>query len=154
VDIHREHYLEIRDRSDRRLVTTIEVLSPTNKATGPDRDQYLAKRREILASRTHFVEMDLRRGGNRPPLEGLPDCDYYVMVSRYSDRPQVGAWPIGLDEPLPTIPIPLGEPDESVELSLQAALHRAYDAANIYASEPQPSLDAADAAWARQFITR
>lgn len=158
VDIHREHYLEIRDRRDRRLVTTIEVLSPTNKSTGPDRDQYLAKRREILASRTNFVEIDLRRGGNRPPLAGLPECDYYVMVSRYRDRPQVGAWPIGLRDRLPSIPVPLGEPHESVELSLQAALHRAYDAANygkyIYATEPQPPLEPADAAWARQYVAQ
>jgi hypothetical protein len=68
--------VEIRDRRDRRVVTAIEILSPTNKASGPNRDSYLAKRRELLGSTTHFVEIDLRRGGQRPPLENLPDCDY------------------------------------------------------------------------------
>jgi hypothetical protein len=156
VDIHREHFLEIRDRRDRRLVTVIEVLSPTNKTPGPDRDQYVSKRREILGSRTHLVEIDLRRGGVRPPLDGLPECDYYVLVSRYQDRPEVGVWPQRLRDPLPTIPVPLTDPDEFVSLDLQRALHQAYDAANygkyIYADRPQPALPPADAQWAEQLL--
>jgi hypothetical protein len=158
VDIHREHFLEIRDRRDRRLVTVIEVLSPTNKTPGPDRDQYLAKRREILGSRTHLVEIDLRRGGVRPSLQGLPDCDYYVLVSRYLDRPDVAVWPQSLRDPLPTIPVPLSEPSELVSLDLQQALHQAYDAANygkyIYADRPQPPLRPSDAAWAEQIAAK
>jgi hypothetical protein len=30
------------------------------------------------------------------PIEGLAQCDYYVMVSRASDRPDVGLWPMRL----------------------------------------------------------
>jgi hypothetical protein len=157
VDVFREYHVEIRDRRDRRVVTAIEILGPTNKASGPNRDSYLAKRRELLGSTTHFVEIDLRRGGQRPPLENLPDCDYYVMVSRYRDRPRIGVWPIDLREKLPTIKVPLADPDESVPLDLQAALHQVYDAANygkyIYESEPQPPLSAEAAAWAAHVLS-
>jgi hypothetical protein len=138
------------------VITVIELLSPANKAAGPDHEQYLAKRGEILGSMTHLVEVDLRRGGLRPPLENLPSCDYCVMVSRYAERPTVGFWPIGLRDPLPKIPIPLADPGELVPLDLQEALHRAYDAAHygkyIYHDLPQPPLSAEDTAWARQFV--
>src|SRR5262245_35822405 len=41
VDVERHSLLEIRDRRNRELVTVIELLSPTNKRRGPDREQYL-----------------------------------------------------------------------------------------------------------------
>jgi hypothetical protein len=158
VDIERQSYLEIRDRQTRQVITVLELLSPSNKYAGPDRDQYISKRREILATGVHLVEIDLLRGGPRVPLEGLPPCAYYVMVSRYVERPQVELWPISLREPLPTIPIPLREPDPDARLDLQQVLHRIYDAAGyedyIYASTPQPQLSAEDAAWAQQFLPR
>lgn len=156
VDAFREHHVEIRDLRNRRLVTAIEVLSPTNKTPGANRELYLGKRHELLASTTHFVEIDLRRGGERPPLKDLPDCDYYVMVSRARDCPRLGGWPIHLRDPLPTIRVPLADPDESVRLDLQAALQQVYDAANygnyIYQSQPQPPLQADDAAWASEVV--
>lgn len=156
VEVYRELHVEIRDRRDRRIVTAIEVLSPTNKTPGPNRELYLAKRSELLGSSTHFVEIDLRRGGRRPPLENLPDCDYYVMVSRSTDRPRVGVWPLRLADPLPTFKVPLAGEEEFAKLDLQAALHRVYDTANygkyIYESQPQPPLSAAKATWAKQLI--
>jgi len=50
VDVERLSFVEIRDRRDRQLVTVVELLSPSNKRQGPDREQYLAKRRQLLAS--------------------------------------------------------------------------------------------------------
>ena len=38
VEIERHAVIEIRDRLDRQLVTMIEVLSPSNKRYGPDRE--------------------------------------------------------------------------------------------------------------------
>jgi hypothetical protein len=148
--------VEIRDRVDRRLITVIELLSPTNKYAGPDREQYLAKRGQLLASGTHFVEIDLLRGGPRLPLENLPECDYYVLVSRAEERPEAGLWPLRLRERLPVIPVPLRAPHPDAQLDLQALLHRIYDAAgyedDIYTGEPQPRLTPDDATWAGQFL--
>ncbi len=106
-DIEHHSYLEIRDRRDRSLITFIEVLSPSNKRLGPDREQYLAKRRQLFASGVHLVEIDLLRVGPRLPLVELPDCDYCILVSRVEERPRVGIWPLRLRERLPLIPVPL-----------------------------------------------
>jgi len=158
VDIERSAYIEIRQRQGLELVTVIEVLSPSNKQAGGDRDQYLAKRRQLLSSATHLVEIDLLRGGARMPLDGLPDCDYCVTVSRAEERPRVGIWPIGLPERLPNIPIPLKAPDADVTVDLQSLLQRVYDAAGyadyIYNGKPKPSLTGEAATWAQQFISQ
>ena len=155
VDVERHAFLEIRDRGNRQLVTVLELLSPSNKRPGPDREQHLAKRQQLLVSSVHLVELDLLRGGPRLPMEHLPPCDYCVMVSRSEDRPQVGLWPLGLRDKLPTIPVPLLAQERST-LDLQSALHQAYDAAGyedyIYANAPTPPLQGADAEWAQRLI--
>ena len=107
MDIERLGFVEIRDRESWQVVTVLELLSPANKYAGPDREQYLAKRAQILNSAIHFIELDFRRGGPRLPLEGLGECDYYALVSRFEDRPQAGVWPIRLTDRLPVIPVPL-----------------------------------------------
>jgi hypothetical protein len=156
VDVERHSSLEIRDRRNRRLVTVIELLSPANKTPGADRNDCLAKRAQILASPTHLVEIDLGRGGERPQPPDLPACDYYVLVSRAEERPDLDLWPISLRERLPVVPIPLAAPDPNILLDLQAVLHRVYDAADygkyIYGETPQPPLSAGDAAWAKQLV--
>jgi len=155
VDIEGTSYLEIRDRRDRRLVTVIELLSPTNKYSSPDREQYLGKRGRLLASSAHLVEIDLLRGGPRMPFAApLPTCEYYVLVSRMEKRPRADFWPIRLRDRLPVIPIPLRHPDPDAQLDLQVPLHHVYDAARygnyIYETLPKPGLSAADESWARQ----
>jgi hypothetical protein len=156
VEIERHSSLEIRDRRNRRVVTVIELLSPTNKTPGADRDDYLRKRNVLLIENIHFVEIDLRRGGERPGPPRLPPCDYYALVSRHEDRPRLGVWPLRLRDRLPVIPIPLTAPDADVLLDLQAVLDRTYDAADygkyIYDETPEPPLSAEQLAWTRQFI--
>jgi hypothetical protein len=157
VDVERHGYLEVRDRLSREIITVIEVLSPSNKKPGPDRDQYLVKRRRLLYSPVHLVEIDLLRGnGPRMPVEGLAECAYCVMVSRAEDRPRVGLWAIQLREPLPVVPVPLRAADGAARLDLQAVLHRLYDSAGyedfIYDGAPRPPLSAADAAWAAGLV--
>jgi hypothetical protein len=157
VDVERHSFLEIRDREGMGLVTVIELLSPSNKRIGPDREQYVAKRRQLFASPTHFVEIDLMRGGPRLPLDDLPHCDYYALVSRAEERPRVGVWPIRLRDRLPVIPIPLRAGDADTRLDLQEALDRVYDGAGyayyIYRGAPAPPLAPDDAAWAKQLIS-
>jgi hypothetical protein len=90
VEVDRVGALVIRDRTGDEVVTVIELLTRANKNAGPDREQYQAKRREVLQSPAHFVEIDLLRSGPRtPPIEG-PKCDYCAVVSRAQERPQAG----------------------------------------------------------------
>jgi hypothetical protein len=156
LDVEQLSFIEIRDRDGWQLVTVIELLSPSNKYAGADRDQYLAKRQELLASAIHLVEIDLLRGGPRMPMENLPACDYCVLVSRAPTRPEAELWPIRLRERLPAVPIPLRPPHADAHLDLQPLLHRIYDAAGyedyLYRGQPQPQLNAEDAAWAQPFL--
>jgi Protein of unknown function (DUF4058) len=156
LDVRRVPFLEVRDRLGRELITVLELLSPAHKRGGPDREQYMAKREQLLKSAVHFVEIDLLRGGQRMPLENRPKCDYSVLVSRAEDRPWAGFWPIRLRRRLPIIPIPLLGADADARIDLQEILDHVYDAAGyedfIYGGRPEPLLSSRDAAWARTLV--
>lgn len=156
VDFERENYIEIRDRDGWQLITIVELLSPANKWTGPDRRQFLGKRQELLSSGVNYVEIDLLRGVPRMPVLDLPDCDYYAVVSRPDRRPKADLWAIHLRNMLPAIPIPLRDSDPEATLNLQEALDRAHDAGGygnyIYKGEPDPPLSPNDAAWAGELL--
>ncbi len=67
---HREAFVEIYEATpEQRLVTCIEVLSPSNKRPNtPGWDLYLRKRQSLLLGDTNLVEIDLLRGGRRMPM--------------------------------------------------------------------------------------
>jgi Protein of unknown function (DUF4058) len=151
--------VEIRDVAERRLVTCIEVLSPTNKR-GPGREEYAAKRWQILSGNTHLVEIDLLRAGTRfPTREPLPAVPYFVFVSLAEQRVVVEVWPIALELPLPTVMIPLLAGDAPVPLDLQQALHVIYDIIGYdemvdYARPPTGPLAPAEANWIEEQLRR
>jgi hypothetical protein len=164
-----EPYLEIyaRREGEDRLVTSIEILSLTNKTLGSEgRQKYLEQQQEILSGQVHLVEIDLLRGGahsSAVPLwlarEKAGPFDYHVSVRRY-DRPgEFLVYPIPLQRRLPTIRIPLQPGDPSIPISLQAVFQRAYDAgpyrrAVRYGEDPiDLPLTTAQAAWAAQILT-
>jgi Protein of unknown function (DUF4058) len=155
-DVERIPYIEIVDRRDQSVVTVIELLSPTNKRPGCDRDTFVLKRQRLLASTAHYIEIDLLRGGPRLPFKDPPDCDYYVLVSRAERRPRLGMWPLKLRDRLPEIPIPVREPHPDARIDLQTVLNRVYDAAGyedyLYAGRPQPRLQPDDEAWAGSIL--
>ncbi len=155
VDVETHSYLEIRDRRNRQLITVIELLSPANKRSGPDRDQYLAKRWRFLFSTVNFVEINLLRGGEKMPFVDLPAESLYTMVKRPERWPHGGVWPISLRDRLPIIPVPLRVPDPDAKVDLQDIVNRVYDAAAyrdyIYEGTPNPPLSSEDAAWAKTY---
>jgi hypothetical protein len=157
VDPIREPFIEIYDRETRKVVTVIELLSPTNKTPGSDREQYLGKRNVLLASNTHVVEIDLLRGGQRAPVRDMPTCNYGMMVSRSYERPRVELWPLALSDPLPTIPVPLRQGDADATLDLKRLFDEQYDAAGyedyIYQTQPVPPLGTKERVWAKQFLS-
>jgi hypothetical protein len=156
VEEERVAFLEVRDRASRRIITALELLSISNKLSGPDREQYLMKRVALLLRKVNFVEIDLLRGGPRMPNRNIPESDYSVLVSRPDRRPFADYWAIGLRDPLPVIPIPLQPGETDATLDLQAVLHRVYDGARyssrIYDGQPEPAVSPEDAEWAKQFV--
>ncbi len=153
-DEQREHYLVIRECDSQEVVTVVETLSPANKRRGgTGRGEYLSKREQILQSRSHLVEIDLLRGGERMPLESeWPDCDYAAMVSRVNRRPRVTVFPWRLLDRLPSIPIPLKRGDPDALLDLQSAFTTVFDRARYartlnYREALRPALTAAEQQW-------
>ncbi|MGC8639518.1 MAG: DUF4058 family protein [Isosphaeraceae bacterium] len=167
-DEFREPFVEIYASVDgkKRLVTSIEVLSLSNKTAGEHgRELYLRKQREILGSQVHLVEIDLLRGGEHTtavPFEAARDeCgafDYHVCVHAYNEAEVFQVYPMQLEEPLATLEIPLLPEDSPVLLDLQTVFKRCYDA-GPYAREIDygalalvPPLDPDQAAWARSLL--
>lgn len=152
--------VEICTARDEISVTSIEILSPVNKQRGHDAHlDYFRKRRDLLRSAAHLVELDLLRGGVRPPLEQpVPLAPYYVMLSRVTHRPHVSVWPIVLNARLPVLPIPLLEPDPDVLLDLGAVVasiyeRGGYDARIDYRTPvPPPALAEEETAWVEQLL--
>lgn len=155
-DVESLSYLKILDRVSRELISVVELLSPTNKRPGDHRAQYLSKRSIVRQGPAHLIEIDLLRGGKPLPVEDRPECIYSVLVSRADRRPKADFWPIGLRDPLPTIPVPLRPEDGDARLDLQALLNRIYDESGyedyLYNREPDPPLTGAEATWARSFL--
>jgi hypothetical protein len=145
--------IEIRDVAQRQLVTAIEILSPTNKR-GEGRSEYLLKRRRLLLSSAHLLELDLLREGQRVPMQQpLPAAPYFVMLSRVDRRPLLDIWPVSIQQPLPRVPVPLLAGDGDLTLDLQAAFTAAYDllgydVAIDYRQPPQPPLSGSLKRWA------
>lgn len=145
--------VEIVEVDTRQLVTTIEVLSPSNKR-GDGLVEYQKKREEIVSSTAHLLEIDLLRVGERFPVQNtLPSLPYFVFLSRADRRSQVEVWPISLVEPLPTVPVPLLAGDDDVLLALQQAYETIYnlfhyDRAVNHVAPPRVPLSPEQAAWA------
>ncbi len=157
-EFERAAFLEVRDRRGRGLVAVIELLSPSNKRPGGDREQYLAKRRGLLGGGAHLIEIDLLRGWPHLPAEGWPGADYSVLVSRADRRPIADFWPIRLRDRLPIIPVPLKADDGDAPVDLQEVLDRTYDGPGyehfIYGGSPDPPLLPGDVAWSLGFVPR
>lgn len=155
----KEARLEIRRRESNALVAVLEILSPSNKIRGSaGRKSFLDKRREIMNSEVHWIEIDLLRAGT-PSLARLARtaCDYRIVVARCEECSYGQFWPVSVRQALPVIGIPLRDKDTDVSLDLNAVLRAAYDNAAYgvsidYRREPVPQLDRANAAWAAKLL--
>ena len=161
-----EPFIEILDReSDMRVVTVIELVSPSNKYAGPGRDSYLAKQFEVRSSSASLVEIDLLRRG--PHVVAVPEYrsvkgryehDYIACVNRARPRrSQFEVYRRTVRQPLPRIAIPLASEDADAPLDLRAALEKAYHSGSYgqridYSRPCDPPLSAEDQDWANQLV--
>jgi hypothetical protein len=126
---HQEDYLEIRQASDDRLVTLVDVVSPANKTTAEGREAYLGQRRGAKDAGANLVEIDLVLQG-RPTLEysrdGLPDWDYAVTVTRSTKPERYEIYTATLQKRLPRFRLPLAADDRDTVLDLHTAFTRCY----------------------------
>jgi hypothetical protein len=158
-------YVEIRDSSAHgRVVTVLEVLSPSNKKPGDAQEQYLRKQLELLHAGISLVEMDLLREGDwmvavpEDVLKPRLRTPYRVVVRRGWQHQRVDYYPIPLDRRLPRIRVPLRPTDAEVPLDLQSLIEQCYEDGGYdtidYRAEPVPPLAPAAARWADQLLRR
>ncbi len=113
------NWLRVETVPDRELVTIIEVLSPTNKAPGRERQRYIRKRDVIIASGVNLVEIDLLRRWEPMPLETAPPAsDYRILVCRGWERPDALLYPFSVQQPIPKLTLPLLPEDEPPDVDL------------------------------------
>ena len=154
----RETWLEVRSTANERVVTVLEILSPTNKRAGDGREQFLEKRLGIFSTRTHVVEIDLLRAGEPMPVFGWGGTsDYRILVSRGDRRPRAALHPFRVRQPIPTFALPLLRGDDEPLVNLGEVLHRLYERAGYdlrldYRAPAEPPLAGADAAWADELL--
>jgi hypothetical protein len=150
----------VQDRP-RLAVTGIELLSPGNKQPGAVAQQrYLEKRASALHGGLHWVEIDLLRGGERPPMPVAPprSADYLCYVAQVTPtgwNHLLYAW--ALRDPLPVLPIPLLGEDQA-RLDLGRCFAVAYDRiaadaeVDYTAAPPLPPLSRSDATWLSRLL--
>jgi hypothetical protein len=157
----REDYIEIRQRSDGRLITLVDVVSPANKRTAAGRSAYLDTRREGKNANANLVEIDVVLQGP-PTLEysrdGLPDWDYAVTVTRSTQPERYEIYTTTLQKRLPRFRLPLAADDRDTVLDLQIAFTRSYDQGGFaskidYGRDPATPLSVDDQRWLDELLT-
>jgi hypothetical protein len=156
----KERFIEIYlQREERILVTSIEILSPSNKRSGTEGwDEYDRKRQAMLLGSANFVEIDLLLGGEKMPmLDPWPQSPYTLLVSRMADSGYCSVWPAHFLRRLPVIPVPLVDPDPDLTLDLQPLIDHTYTLGRYveeidYSRPLSPTLSEADAASVRDLL--
>jgi hypothetical protein len=155
-----EGYLEVRLVPGGEVVTVIELLLHINKQPGRDRETYLEKREALLASRVHFVEIDLLRAGPPMPYTERAAGSHYRFFIRRSERPrEARLYPFDVRQPIPAFPLPLRPDDAEPTVDLGGLLRRVYDRAGYdlvinYGQPPVPPLNEADTSWAASLLAQ
>jgi hypothetical protein len=146
----------------RLAVTSIELLSPSNKESGAlGQTRYLEKRASALHGGLHWVEIDLLRGGERPPIPvRVPASDYLAYVAQATPsgwHHQLDTWTVR--DTLPILPIPLLG-DDHAALDLAACFREAYDGtaaddeAGYGDDPPLPAIKSRDRIWMNRLLRK
>lgn len=158
---HREPFLTIycEDNPEPRVVTRIEILSPSNKRFGTlGWKLYQKQRRRVLRSNVHLVEIDLLRAGQRPPmLDPWPESPYTLLIARAKNYKFCRVWPAYFQRALPVIPVPVLKPDADLSLDLQPLIDRVYELSRYgrainYSKPLNPPLATEEQTWVEDRI--
>lgn len=156
-----ERWIEIRDLTG-RLITVLELLSPSNKLESAERDRYRRKRRTFLSGGVNLVEIDLVRRGGWVFRDGIQDilrragACYAVCVVRAARTGEHEVYPIHLRQQLPSVRVPLRPTDADVTLDLQPLIDQCHERRRChllnYRLDLNPPLAPDDAAWVHQLL--
>jgi len=159
----REAFVSLRRMPSRELVTSIEMLSPSNKESGIGRSEFLSKQWRLYESGANLVELDLLRGGahsllvSEARLASLGPFHYLAGVFRGWEPLKYGAVTWTVRDPLPTISVPLDATRDEVSLDLSKVFRHTYETGAFeslldYERPAQPALAPEDATWAESVL--
>lgn len=160
----RESFVQVITTTEpERVVSVIEVLSPSNKSGTPGRELYRAKQRELFGANVSLLEIDLLRNGAHTVLAPYEDLekrgrwDYLACLHRAGDLWEFDVWAATVRERLPRVAVPLeaGWPD--IILDLQEVLDKTYEEGAYarrldYTDEPYAPLPPEDREWAHNLL--
>ncbi|WP_425618568.1 DUF4058 family protein [Anatilimnocola sp. NA78] len=163
-----ETYVEIVDAKTRnKVISVIELISPTNKVKGKGLDSYLDKRAMYYHASVHLIEIDLTRGGDRrlimPWIKELPPPHpaFIAGVHRFGppkSKPRIEYYELPMERALKPIAIPLRPTDKDVTLHLQPLLEQAYlkgRYSNLdYSRQIEPPLSFAELELLQQYLAK
>lgn len=115
--------------------------------------------KRLYQAGVHLIELDFLRRGTRPLTHPrLPDVAYAIALTRaYSGV--IDVWPLGLQDTLPIIPVPLRPPDSDLPLELPQVMADIYDEAAYDLSidysqpPPPPALSEEDVRWMQELLS-
>lgn len=155
---HREAFVEIYEATpEQRLVTCIEVLSPSNKRpNSAGWDLYVRKRQNLFLGDTNLVEIDLLRAGQRMPmLDAWPESPYTFLVAHARKHGSCRVWPVHFQTRVPSLPVPLAKRDPDITLDLQPMIESIYEGSRYdrsidYRKPLDPPLNDEEIAWLKK----
>lgn len=152
------YYLEVRSTHTDELVTAIELLSPVNKVDSNGRLEYEQKRRQVMASLTNYIEIDLLRVGEPLPTSSPVISDYRILVRRgWLRYNKAQLYAFNLPTPIPPFPLPLMPDEEEPLVPLNDIVHDLYTRARFdlridYNKLPTPPLSETNISWIKQLL--
>ncbi len=155
---YRESFLEIRQvQPEHKLVTGIEVLSPSNKRPGTKGWRlYYRKRLAYLSGCATWSRSTCCVAASACPWPAPgPIVRTTCSFAARSMRPACSVWPAYFREALPSLPIPLLPPDPDISLDLQPLIEAIYARSRYerdidYHRPLNPPLNSADQAMAQR----
>ncbi len=136
-------YQLVGESSNMKPVTRLELLSPTNKASGGGYFQYIEKRRATIEQGTPLIELDYLHETPTPihhvpsyPAFGRGAYPYLIAVTDPRPTPDIGqtrVFGFNVDAPLPVIKIPL-DGDETLAFDFNAVYQRTFESLNFFSN--------------------
>ena len=154
------NWLRIEAVPSQEVVTIVEILSPTNKAPGRERNRYERKREVIVGSGANLVEIDLLRRWQPMPLEmPPPPSDYRILVCEGWKRPSALLYPCNVQQPIPPFALPLLPEDEPLQVDLGPIINGMHHTARYgqvtryHEPPPEPAFAPEVAEWVAERVS-
>jgi len=144
--------IKVIELESRRIISTIEVVSPVNKFGQPYED-YESKIQDLQLAGINVLKIDLiRRGKRRYEETSRSVAPYCIQLFRAAAH-KSSIWLVQLEERLPEVQFPLRHRDVPVSLDLQLALDTFYEDRKLgkridyRATPPEPAMTIAQLAY-------